>query len=690
MIRRVTRGVGFMTALASASPTAGADPSAAAEGGDRVSPPTRGVPISVTVRGTPAPIDTSSSSLLVSRHIRSAPLRTAEDSLQLVPGMTLVQHGSEGKGQQVLLRGIDALHGSDLEVTIDGLAVNEPSNVHAQGYLDLGFVIPEMIRMVRVTKGPFGIEQGPFSLAGTAAYTLGVPEDELGWRVGYGYGTSGRHRLIASYAPQAREGHDFTALEVVRDAGFGERRSLEKGAFMARATLMDDERGRLSLLAASYVSRFDLPGTLRSEDVERGVVDFYDAYDDDMFGLSARSLGLVSYVNSFASHAIEARAFATFRHLELRENFTGFLLDPEHGDRRLQQHQSWKGGLEVRDDVAWTRAFSMQIGMGASLEDIRQAQERLGVTMQRLATEQALQARQVFTSFSLGGRVKLGPPGRPWGAFDAGARVDGLHLRFGTRTEVEVAWSPRATLRVDATDELSFLAAYGRGARPPEARARLGYRAERAGLSSPERARPSSWVQSHSAELGARWRFTPQVRAALSGFASTTERESVFDHVAGTTVDLDSTRRIGAELVLSAQPRPWLTVSADATWVKATFVRSGNPVPFVPPLSAALRALVTHPHGWRTGVHVTALAARPLPHAAVGSASATVDATFGYHWAKYRFDLALENVLGQELREGEYHYASHWARGEEADRIPALHVAAGPPFNAHAAFSVLF
>ncbi|MEM6962148.1 MAG: TonB-dependent receptor plug domain-containing protein, partial [Myxococcota bacterium] len=76
---------------------------------------------------------TASTSQITSREIASVPRRNAEDALRLVPGLTLVQHGSEGKGHQFFLRGFDAIHGADFELTMEGIPINEWSNIHAQG-----------------------------------------------------------------------------------------------------------------------------------------------------------------------------------------------------------------------------------------------------------------------------------------------------------------------------------------------------------------------------------------------------------------------------------------------------------------------------------------------------------------------------------------------------------------------------
>jgi iron complex outermembrane recepter protein len=169
---------------------------------------------------------------------------------------------------------------------------------------------------------------------------------------------------------------------------------------------------------------------------------------------------------------------------------------------------------------------------------------------------------------------------------------------------------------------------------------------------------------------------------SLAGFATLIKRESVFAHVSGINLELNSTRRLGAELVLCSDPTGWLSLGAEGTFVDARFVESGNPVPLAPRLLGGCRAVPTHPEGFRGGLRFLAVAPRTLPHGARGAGLTTLDATLGYHWRWLRVDLEIENILDQQLREGEYHYASHWRPGDEPSGLPVLHYAAGPPLNA--------
>jgi outer membrane cobalamin receptor len=73
------------------------------------------------------------------------PVRSAQDLLRLVPGLFIAQHQGGGKAEQIFLRGFDADHGTDVNISVDGLPVNMVSHAHGQGYADMHFIIPETI-----------------------------------------------------------------------------------------------------------------------------------------------------------------------------------------------------------------------------------------------------------------------------------------------------------------------------------------------------------------------------------------------------------------------------------------------------------------------------------------------------------------------------------------------------------------
>lgn len=640
------------------------------------------------------PALTASSAHVTARDIMAAPRRNAEDALRLVPGLTLVQHGSEGKGHQFFLRGFDAVHGADLELTVEGLPINEWSNIHAQGYVDLGFIIPEVIQAVNATKGPFTLGQGAFAMAGSADYQLGVAEADRGVRTTYTVGTTNRHRAVVTFSPKDGDGEDFIATEALHDDGFGQNRAINRATLLGRTRLFDSAKhGTLSVLGSGYVARFALPGTLREEDVQAGRVGFYDTYDPAGNGLSARGLVGLFHEWTQGDHQLTSKAYGGYRRLELLENYTGFLYDPVNGDRRAQAQDSVSFGVSTAYGLRLNQV-GLEAGLGVRGDVLDQAQTHLDQSEAPVEAERALDGAQTLTHALLGLRW------RPVESLNVagGARLDVAAVSVEDRLNnnasdggVLAAVSPRFTAEWRALTTWRWFAAYGRGFRPPEARAFTSFEPEDTGISEDlYTGGDPAMTLTDSLEVGTRWHPNRYFGAMLAGFATFLEKESVFDHVSGINLELNSTRRLGAELDLQSTPVDWLTLNADVTYVGARFVQSGNPIPLAPPLVGSVRAVATHESGLRGGVRFFALAPRPLPHGAYGAPMAVLDATAGYTWNWLRLDVELENLLNLRILEGEYHYASYWRRDTPPSALPVVHYVAGPPFNARVSMTAVF
>jgi hypothetical protein len=192
-----------------------------------------------------------------------------------------------------------------------------------------------------------------------------------------------------------------------------------------------------------------------------------------------------------------------------------------------------------------------------------------------------------------------------------------------------------------------------------------------------------------SAEVGLRWSSSRYLSLRLVGFGSYIEREAVFDHISGQTLEMNGTRRIGMETGVSSTPLSFLTLSADLTWVDARFIESQNPVPFAPWLMGSLSAIVTHDSGFRGGLRLMGLAPRALPYGGVGSALVTTDLTAGYDGTSWRLDLELENLFDLALREGESMFASVFPPGAPSS-LPTRHFSAAAPRNARLTLTFLF
>jgi len=605
------------------------------------------------------------------------PRRSADELLRLVPGLHIAQHASEGKAQQFFLRGFDAVHGSDLAVSVAGVPINEPSNVHGHGYVDIGFVIPEVVAGLEARKGSFSADQSDFATAGSVAFELGVQAAQRGARLSYEAGTTNRHRALALIAPEDAPAATFVAAEALSDSGFGQNRAAR------RATLLGQHRFELApgrfvdVTGAGYTAQFGEPGVAPLAAVEAGDLGFYDTFADDAVGRSSRALAAARFHNESDRHVIDARVYGQLRRLELRENFTGFLSFPDMGDARDQAHDAATLGatLLVHSDLAPGLAI---VGSGLARTDwLAQSEEQVG--MDAVAWRENRDVRARLSAVGAGLAVQLARG--PWRA-EVGGRADVLQISArdrvfdDTRRDATTATvSPRARTSLEVAPGWQVFAAYGHGLRSPEARAvALGDEAQ--------------FTTSRSAELGVS-RQTSGFTASATGFGAWIENEVVFDHVAGTTLVRNATRRLGAEVAASFRATDWLGLRADATYVHARFTDSGSPVPGVPGLLGRLEARGQR-GPWAAGVLASAMAPRDLAFGARGQAFAVVDAMARRSWQSFALELQIDNLLNSQWRESEFQFASRFDPAAPPSQLPRLHFAPGRPLGARLVVSARF
>lgn len=648
----------------------------------------------IVVDDTASPVDTPSAGVRVvgQRALELTPHKNADDLLRVVPGLYMSQHGSEGKGQQFFLRGFDAVHGSDLAIRVGGIPINEMSNVHGQGYADLGFVVPETVSGLVSRKGPFDLEQGWFATAGSIDLELGTAQ--RGGRVGYELGTTNRHRLVLVEAPKDGPDAELVAAEVLRDDGFGQGRQTQKASVIGQTELT---AGALKLrpLLVGYTSTFGEPGVIALQDIARGTFDRDSAPAGELVGESQRMLAGLGASWRQGANEVAATSYFGWRRFRVEQNFTGFLENETYGDARLQTHRAITGGGRV----AWRRRVAPWLRMLAGAEvlhdQIVQGEDRISTQGEVWRNERSLAATTSTLGVWVGAEAKRGP----WIAV-GGARVDGMYvdakdqldrvdpagrMRDGQGTVGAV--SPRLSLAWRKPVG-SISLAIGRGVRPPEARA-FTLRDSRENMEATvyDGGDPAI-TMANAVELGGERRWG-RVAVGLTGFATWIDRESVFDHISGVNALKDGSRRLGVEAFVEVKPRPWLVVRGDVTAVDARYVVTENPVPGAPRLLATGEVRFDK-RPWSAGLAGRFLGPRPLIHGATAAASQVLDAVAAYTRRRWTLALQVDNLLGTDWNEGEYHFASRWDLDTPRSEIPRVHISPGRPFGVRAGVTLNF
>ena len=110
----------------------------------------------------------ASEGTVLGEQLENRPLLRVGELLETVPGLIVTQHTGDGKANQYFLRGFNLDHGTDFTTRVQGMPVNMPTHGHGQGYMDVNFVIPELVDRVVYRKGTYYADLGNFSAVGAA------------------------------------------------------------------------------------------------------------------------------------------------------------------------------------------------------------------------------------------------------------------------------------------------------------------------------------------------------------------------------------------------------------------------------------------------------------------------------------------------------------------------------------------
>ncbi len=648
--------------------------------------------------------------------LADVPRRNAEQLLTLAPGLFLSNPSGEGHASTIFLRGFDAGEGQDVEMRLEGIPLNEPSNTHAHGYADTHFIIPELVERLRVIEGPYDPRQGDFAVAGSAEYSLGLAERGITTRGSYG--SFGSRRFVALWGPSATTRRTFVGVDFAAGDGFGPNRAYASTRAMAQY-VHDLGRGvEVTTLATSYATRFDTAGVVRQDDYAARRMPGCPRTDDAQFfclvdpnqGGAASRHGVSVRIRK---GGFEQQLFVTVRELRIRQNLTGFVSDtsgtgdPQRGDGIEQTYAATTVGARAsyaRPFAAFGRKHELELGTFARHDASDGTARRLrfaGGAPYRTTVDSGLG----ITNVAFYAALRFTPFDRL--TIRGGARVDSFAFavqdrnrplvdRAGARLGTEnldaygVAFQPKITADVRLNVPIHWVTAFGIGTRSSDAQA----------LSDGEFA---PFARVRALETGIVGRFLDA--AAPDAWSMTTravayqtrvERDLLFDENAGRNTPIGASNRFGALVAARFASAFGLDAQTSLTYAEAYLpppdasaldLTAGVRLPYAPRwvgrIDAALRRSVTIrgetvSYGVSSGMSY--VAPRPLPFGELGPAYGSVDAAIRVRYRDVELGIEGTNLGDRRNKVAIYNYASNF-RGPEA--FPSLvsqqHFAAGPP-----------
>ena len=572
--------------------------------------------------------DSASAGVIDGDRLNEIPLLRPADVLENIPGMVVTQHSGSGKANQYYLRGFNLDHGTDFATKIQGVPVNMPTNAHGQGYIDLNYLIPELVERVDYRKGPYFAPNIDFSSAGSADifYRSRLEQNIANLTLGqYGY----QRALLAgsTYLGSGTSSENLNqgpvllgALDVQRSDGpWTTKEALQKANALLRLT--DGTRAKgWSLDAVYYNAKWNSTDQVPLKLLERGRLDRYSSLDPTDGGNTERAIISGEWHSQDNNGYINANAYAQHYSLNLWSNFTYFLDRPNTGDQFHQsENRNFMGGGLTR---GWHhKLFGNDSTTEAGLQ-FRYDSIRVGLSntqaRRQLETVTDDQVNQSLTSAYLQNSTSW----TKWMRTVVGARADYINMNStsfilaensGNAAAVNV--SPKFSLILGPWEKTEFFFNAGGGIHSNDARGVIYKIDPTTGLASSQ---VPALAATTGMELGLRTEIVKDVKSSLALWTLKSSSELVYSADSGTTAPKDASKRYGVEWNNEINVNRWLRVDADLAWTNARYAsmnangEAGNMIPNAVSQVGQLTATLRNLGPWSASAQLQYIGAYPL------------------------------------------------------------------------------
>jgi outer membrane receptor protein involved in Fe transport len=557
----------------------------------------------------------ASEGVVLTEQLQHRPVSRPAELLEFTPGLIATQHSGEGKANQYFLRGFNLDHGTDFSISVDGMPVNMRSHAHGQGYLDINFLIPELVESLAYRKGPYYAGVGDFSAAGSTdlyyrnsfdrpLLKLEIGEDNYYRGLAAGSINTGAGDLLIGLSYSAYDG----PWDLSQDIG--------KFSGLLKYTHGDRDNG-FSLTGMAYDNDWNSPDQIPQRAVDSSLITPLGSIDTGLGGASHRYSLSADWRREMNDNRWQATAYVIDYKLQLFSNFTYFLEDPVDGDQFEQFDDRTIYGVSGQFSHPLAIAAGnarMQYGFETSRDDIGTVGLYQTAARQRLATIR----EDSITENSYAGFIQADIPWTDRFRTILGGRVD--HYTFNVNSDLpansgkanDTIVSPKASVVLGPWNQTEFFFNIGKGFHSNDARGTTITVDPADPLEPAESVDPlvSAW----GIDLGLRTTVIEDLQLAASIWGLELDSELLYVGDGGATEASGESRRYGFELGAVYTPTDWFIIDADYTWSHARFVDEpiDNRIPNAVSSVISVGMNVTDLDKWSGGLRLRHFGSSPL------------------------------------------------------------------------------
>lgn len=619
------------------------------------------------------------------------PVRSAQDILRTVPGLFIGQHQGGGKAEQIFLRGFDIDHGTDINLTVDGLPVNMVSHAHGQGYADLHFLIPELTGKVDYGKGPYYTSFGNMGTAGYVSLNTLNSLDKSTVKIEAGqfntFRTLAMIDLLSSSKKEKGSSAYIAGELLYSDGPFDVPQHFNRFNLFGKYNTRIGKNNKLSLSLSTMNSDWDASGQIPERSVKDGSIGRFGYIDSTEGGYTSRSnvnLKLASYFNNAQ---LENQFYYTNYNFNLHSNFTFFLNDPVNGDQIRQREARNIFGYQSR----FTKRFFIKDWAIESIYAIgfrhdKTRNSELSHTINRntvLAYSQLGNISELNSFFYAEKNISRGN----W-LFNIGARLDQFAFDYSdklqsTQLERQTKWifSPKLNAQYTFNERAQLYIKTGKGFHSNDARVVL--------MNGGKQVIPAAY----GADLGVLLKPASNLVINAAAWYLYLEQEFVYVGDEGIVEPSGRTRRSGIDVSARYQIGKSLFADANINIAKPRSIgeQKGNDyIPLAPTLTSTGGLSWQFDNGINGSIRYRYMKDRAANEdkSIIAKGYTVTDLSLNYTKKKYEIGIAIENLFNVKWNETQFNTESRLKN--EPSPISEIHFTPGVPFLGRVKFAVFF
>lgn len=614
--------------------------------------------------------------------IKLRPVNTSQDILRIVPGLFIAQHAGGGKAEQIFLRGFDIDHGTDINLSVDGMPVNMVSHAHGQGYSDLHFLIPETIERVEFSFGPYNTNKGNQATAGYVEFgTKNFLNRNMVKLEGGQFNTKRGTALIKLFNKEENNNKQqlYVASEYfINDGYFESRQDFHRFNIIGKYTALWNNAAQLQIIASTFDSKWSASGQIPERAVASGMISRFGAIDDTEGGETGRSNISAKFSKLWKNgwKTTDQLYFSNYD-FNLFSNFTFFLNDPVGGDQ-IQQKETrniWGyNGTMSKEWMLGKKETKTDVGFGFRHDDVRDLELTNTVRRRHVAPVQRGDVKEwngfIYAQQQIDLTNKFN--------LNAGVRFD--HFNFGYRDLLQGekefdrqsrnVVSPKVNFNYTANNRVQVFLNTGIGFHSNDTRVILDNVAD------------EILPKVYGVDVGIVVKPAEELLLKTTLWHLYSEQEFVYVGDEGVIEAGGKTKRLGIDLSARYQVNNWLFADVDLNITRARSVdmpKGEDYVPLAPSFTSIGGLTAKNTNGLSGSLRYRYIKDRPANETSSVMAKGyfLTDALVSYNWKKFEFFASLENAFNSEWNEAQFNTESRLRN--EVDAVTELHYTPGSP-----------